>query len=183
MVLDLVKYIKNIKNVTKTWEMERGGSAPPHPPVVPGPRLRRRISHGKSRRATPPPPLPPPCRGLSSTGYFSRGRAGPKRHLTVAKYLPHAWVVCATHLHPYALWHQKEPGSYCRVRAKGSAAPQDIWHCHLTPQGYHHSRITTWGYKSCAQSTDESIHISVIYTTSTKVETRMPAGLFDRPRQ
>ena len=23
--------------------MERGGSAPPHPPVVPGPRLRRRI--------------------------------------------------------------------------------------------------------------------------------------------
>ena len=43
MVLDLVKYIKNIEIVTKTWEMEQGGSAPPHPPVVPGPRLRRRI--------------------------------------------------------------------------------------------------------------------------------------------
>ena len=52
MVLDLVKYIKNIKNITKTWEMEQGGSAPPHPPVVPGPRLRRRIDRFENDRAT-----------------------------------------------------------------------------------------------------------------------------------
>ena len=43
MVLDLVKYIKNIKNFTKTWEMERGG---PHPPVVP--RVPAKISRRSS---------------------------------------------------------------------------------------------------------------------------------------
>ena len=45
MVLDLVKYIKNIKNCHKNMGNGAGGSAPPHPPVVPGPRLRRRISN------------------------------------------------------------------------------------------------------------------------------------------